>query len=414
MSYLHILNILRETAVDGPHLALGLRKPGEENGIWLFGESHEQLKEYGAKRAGFQNFVHVADLLQKEHAADTVLMCENPAFTPGKKIFGDAPPAVKDAVSSLSTSASDYGDFMIRVGVHDEPEKDDDDDDDLPPIAEGGEQETDSDEQITNGRMVTDERNEEGYAVTKADPLTRLAWKDPPYWDWIAEEIGFVALTSEKFRSRGGVSINIENKIRRYFLAVIMQHEENATHVDVDVFFLVLTWALRENVIPSTEPVGGRFVGITGLSRESSRDFFDGLLSNIRHRWDVFSAKLMGDVVGGMLVLLSEDKETGKPLMFTNDNTIHDFVGLLMMVLMDMNIVPRMSENIGKSFVSYCGAQHTINQYLILHHQGYKLEHTYFNRGFDYISPSSKTWNPTVCDNAPLEASLSFLKSLLT
>lgn len=44
MSYQNLLQDLNSNVIIGPYKAIGLRKPGEERGVWLFGENHDDGK----------------------------------------------------------------------------------------------------------------------------------------------------------------------------------------------------------------------------------------------------------------------------------------------------------------------------------------------------------------------------------
>ena len=81
MSYDKILKILQTKAIAGPHLAIGLRKPGQKKAIWLFGEGHNKDPDYGAERNGFnvQDIVNMEDLLRTDNTGDisnTILVYE--------------------------------------------------------------------------------------------------------------------------------------------------------------------------------------------------------------------------------------------------------------------------------------------------------------------------------------------------
>ena len=382
MSYDKILKILQTKAIAGPHLAIGLRKPGQKKAIWLFGEGHNKDPDYGAERNGFnvQDIVNMEDLLRTDNTGDisnTILVYEG-IDPPGKKILKDAPGNIKFEARLLTRDKI----FLQRIGVG----KSDEDDEPNP-----------------------SELEEAGYNLDEVDDMTIEMWEDPGYWEMISENFGEMELTGSKFTSRGGISINIENKIRTLFVGIIRHHEEKNKVIDVDRFFKVISWTIEDSVDAKEETLGD--INIESLSSGSIRDFFSAFVKYINYKWKgTFSPEFLGELVSEMLVLLEDDPKTGLPFMLGEHKM--RFVFFFVMVTMDMNIVPRMNENIERDMVSYCGLNHTINQFIILHQQGYVVEYTYYNQGMDFISPSSIKSNLKIFD-VPLHDTLDYLKTIL-
>jgi len=385
MSYNKILNILQTKAVQGPRLALGLRKPGTNDAIWLFGEGHSKDPDYGAESNGFnlKDIVNMEDLLQTDNTGDisnTFLVYEG-IDPPGKRIFKDAPDNIKQEARLLTPDLV----ILRKIGIEAfEP----DEDGDLP------------------DEPNSSELAEAGYNLDEADDMLKENWEDPGYWDFILEFTGEMTVAGEKLTSRGGISINIENKIRTYFVDTIRYHENENKVIDVDRFFKVMLWTLEDSMDVKKETG----INVESFSRGTTRDLFSTLVKYINYKWKAtFSPKFLGEIVGEMLVLLDDDPKTGLPFMLGQYKM--RFVSLFIMVTMDMNIIPRMNENIGRDMVSYCGSSHTINQYIILHQQGYVIEHTYYNQDMDFISPSSIKSNMKIFD-VPLNDILQFLNTV--
>ena len=395
MSYNKILNILQTKAIAGPRLAIGLRKPGQKRAIWLFGEGHSKDPDYGAEKNGFsvQDIVDIQDLLQTDNIGDisnTILVYEG-IDPPGKRVFKDAPDNIKHEARLLTPELVILRKIGIEAFEHDE-------DGDLP-------------EEPKSSELA-----EAGYNLDEVDDMLKENWEDPGYWDFVLDNVGEMTVAGEKFTSRGGISINIENKIRTLFVDTIRYHEEENKVIDVDSFFKVMLWALEDSmpvkmfrIFTKQNDVGN--INIESLSRRSSHDLFSTLVKYINYKWKgTFSPDFLGEIVGEMLILLEDDPKTGLPFMLGEHKM--RFVFLFIMVTMDMNIVPRMNENIKRDMVSYCGVNHTINQFIILHQEGYVVENTYYNQEMDFISPSSIKSNLKIFD-VPLHDTLNFLKSIL-
>ena len=204
MSYNRILNILNTKAIAGPHLAFGLKKNGEQKGVWLFGEGHEKDEDYGASNNGFnvQDIVNIEDLLQVDNTGDinnTFLVYEG-INAPGKRIFKDAPEEIKDEVRLLTP--------------------------DLDTLRERGVEKYEPDE---DGKVPEEPNSSElaeaGYNLDEADDMLIENWKDPDFWDFLLDHVGELTVTGHKMTSRGGISINIDDKIRTYFIDAMVYHE---------------------------------------------------------------------------------------------------------------------------------------------------------------------------------------------
>ena len=385
MSYNKILKILQTKAIAGPRLAFGLKKPGAPS-VWLFGEGHAKDPAYGAEKNGFKikDIVDIQDLLQTDNTGDvsnTILVYEG-IDPPGKRVFKDAPDNIKHEARLLTPDL----DILRKVGLE---AFESDEDGGLP-------------EEPNSSELA-----EAGYNLDEVDDMIKEMWEDPGYWDFVLDNVGEMTVAGEKFTSRGGISINIENKIRTLFVDAIRYHEQENKVIDVDRFFKIVSWALEDGVDVKKEPLG---INVESLSRISTRDFFSALVKNTKHKWKgTFSPEFLGELTGEMFVLLRDDPKTGLPFMFGERKM--DFVSFLILVMMDMNIVPRMNENKERDMVSYCGSNHTINQYVILLQQGYVIEHTYYNQEMDFISPRSNEPNLELPSNAPLSHTITYMKT---
>lgn len=403
MTYSKILNLLRTKIVTGPHLAMGLRKPGESQGVWLFGELHEKLLPDNLPRS-----LSIIDLLQKGDIDTTILLFEG-IWPPGKPTFKDAPDEVKTMVRNLIPDHE----LLVSIGVDEKTEEDEDDDDD-----DDDETEKDLDHHkvpmLSQMPYTSDELLEMGYNL---DPTSLDdEFEDDGFLEFMIETSGLMQVCGNLYSSRGGLAINIDSKIRMYFGDALKEFEKR-DYIDVDSLFTSIGWALRASVPPATRVLPGNS-GIETLGRESARVFLENILQFMNNKREgLFPSSLLGEIVEEFLALLNEDVIHGKPYMLLSveENSLDlkmRFFTLLVFVLMDMNIVSRMRDHPGKDFVSYCGVAHTLNQYLVLKSQGYVLEHTFFNKTGDFITPRSRMRNPKVNEKTSLTEQINFLTIL--
>ena len=347
MSYDNILKTLLSRPVNGPHLALGLRRPGEKTGVWLFGEAHD---EYINTDGGVDlDVLLVQNLVQNNN--DMVLFIES-GSPPGKAIFKDAPVDVMRLHKVLF------------------PVDDDDDDDDDYSV-------DDFDE---DGNRNLKERDAEAYL-------------DPEFWASLREN--YLTYVGEKLVSAGGKVINIDNKIRHMFNTLVYDIPNNGTRMKkISEVLKILSWALAESVESTTQPKGGP-VDRRDFTTPGAHEFYENLLRSVNERFHGFySDGFLLKILPHVKAFLNDDPKTKLPYMadgsnlYLNHSYVIQFSSLLSLLMMDMNLPIRMKNYPGMNFVFYGGAAHCINQYIALVQKGYVLEHTFNNPDYGYVMPT--------------------------
>ena len=160
MSYENILNDLDSKTIIGPNLAIGLKKPGQTRGIWLFGESHEDGKR---SKENIGENVYIADVIAK-NSENTILLYEGPAISFGCGLFSDAPGDIKKAVAR-QTDDEDHFECLIT--------KSDKEDIDL---------------------------DEEGYNINPATESDLEMWQDDFFWDTMLEDMSDLSFDLSYFQ----------------------------------------------------------------------------------------------------------------------------------------------------------------------------------------------------------------------
>ena len=354
MSYAKILQTLETRPLLVPHIALAMRKPGEETGIWLFGERHDQ--EIPDVSGGTQ-----LDEVLQEMTADTILLYEG-YFPPGQTIFAGAPQNIINAALTLT----DADNLKLLSTKHS-----------YLPVDEEGYRQPLSDE--SSG----DEDSDDEESVD--------AWDDPDYWTGLKENAGTLEFVGQKFASDGGVSVNIDNKIRKYYADMLMQHEADDAldKMDTNVLFFVVAWALHNSVRkPGRNPHLVTAVDMVTFRTKQRYMFFRDLVRSVDdrvHPLTDFHINILGEI----RMLLANEPGTDRPLMLGDDYM--RFNGLFIFLMMDATIHDKLVRHAGQNFVAYAGAAHTIGQYVALRHKGYVLEHAFIApEGQNFVTPSDK------------------------
>lgn len=359
MSYTKILETLQSQTVNGPHVALGLRKPGENKGIWLLGESHENDNKVKGE-------VYL-DTLLLQFKDDTVLLEEG--LPPGKPIFMNAPEEIMSILGRLFPGET--------------PPKYDDDAT-LEDVAEYDE----------DGNKFLYDTDFEMYA-------------DPEYWK-VVSEFGYINFVAEKFRSVEGKTVNVENKIRHMFIELVHDFPNNGTRMhNISDVLKVISWALADSVHNTTEPKGGR-VSPDDFKMPEAHEFYENLLRSVQERFQggIYDDDFLLTIIPHVKALLTNDPRTAKPYMADASTLYGDvsymmlFSSLFMNLMMDMNLPIKMNKHPNMNFVFYGGSAHCVNQYINLTQQGYELEHTFVNPALGHIGHRHRrekgwlTYNP--------------------
>lgn len=341
MSYQSILEIIKSKPIEYSHIALGMRKPGEKHGIWLFGERHSKEEETSSEYHGFENAITVDEIL-KDHVKDTILVYEG-MDSPGQEIFAEAPDHIKDIVEVMTPDVS----YIVTK------RKDD---------------------------VITD-LDENGYTLNTVSEEMLQDWKDAMFWEMARYDLSEMEYVGQKFTSKGGVSINIENKIRSYFMEII-GNIVKGEHINHNDMFTVMAWSLC-NKSREYEKTSDNEYKNSGLSGFQTHIFYQNFILNLKKRIPNYEVPVILDMLSKFKMLLREDPY---PIFLEQ---IPDLVNLFMFFTMDINIINKLNNHPEMDFVSICGAQHTINQYIALSQYGYELEHIYVS-DMDFITPNDK------------------------
>ena len=346
MSYEKVLRNLQTRPVEIFHLAIGMKKPGEQNGIWLFGERHTHNEETSAAYHGFEGAATFDEML-KDHTTDSVLLFEG-SGPPGEAIFANAPGNIKE---------------IVRV---------------LTPVQA---------EKVTTKREEDiSDLHENGYELLHPPDYLLESWMDPEFWEFAREVSDTMEYLGGKFASMGGIAVNIENKVRAYVLDAIdnfMSGELDTS--SVDDLFTVSSWALGESIVDKTvAPIHNVKYKNSGFNRFQVYFFYQNVTRSLKDRFGEVDLDILRSRV------LPEMRRLLKDNLF--DDTTH-FVNLFHYVMMDINISLRMKSHPNMDFISVCGAAHTVNQMVALSDQGYEVEYVYFNGNpeQDFILPSHRT-----------------------
>ena len=358
MSYQKILNDLNSKIIIGPYLAIGLKKPGQTRGIWLFGESHEDGKR---SKENIGENVYIADVIAK-NPENTILLYEGDGRSFGCGLFSDAPYEIK-YIAVGQTDMENYAECLIK--------KSDKEDIDL---------------------------DEEGYNIHPASESDLDMWQDDFFWDTMLEDISDLSFTAEKFRSKGGIGINIDRPIRNYLFHIIMMDNEYGGGSDIQGYFKSSTWALNnisssslsfEKDDPDLDVSRIPLVGI---------GYINAFRNYLKYRFPrSIDDKMCKNMILNLRDMLLQSSPDKPPLFLENglhgDDKRYLFIVAL---LMDFNVSEKIDFHKENDIVVYSGAKHTINQLSLLLKQGYKVEHSYMNLSvnenisFHRISPSDK------------------------
>lgn len=358
MSYQNILNDLNSKIIIGPYLAIGLKKPGQSRGIWLFGEAHEDGKR---SKENIGENVYIADEIAK-NSENTILLYEGDARSFGCGLFSDAPYEIKQLIVR-QTDMEHYFECLIS--------KSDKEDIDL---------------------------DEEGYNINPASERELKMWQDDFFWDIILEDMGDLSFVAEKFRSKGGIGINIDRPIRNYLFNIIMMDNEYGGGSDIQGYLESSTWALNnisssslsfEQVDPDLDVSHVPLLGI---------GYINAFRNYLKYRFPMsIDDKMCKNMILNLRDMLLQSSPDKPPLFLENglhgDDKRYLFVVAL---LMDFNVSEKIDFHNENDIVVYSGAKHTVNQVSLLLKQGYVVEHSYVNLSENKdisshrISPSDK------------------------
>lgn len=355
MSYASILNDFQTVAVDGPYLAIGMRRPGETNGVWLLGENHEK-SETLASDVGFKDSKKIRDVVSAV-TDNTILMFEGFETKTTRPLFREAPAEIKSMVSSL-TYQEDMG-KLFEEGSDVVPE-------------------SGRTDRETHGSTLSDSARE----------LLEVQWSRDSYWEFLEDVAGYpmADAVGETFASKGGVAYTIEDNIRSHLFNGL--RDDKYCIESINPLLESTAWALTQSVPP--EERKGRFsADFRRFFTPSASAFHLALARYFKHHYvDKVPRPFFVDILKSFKYLV-ESGDLDAPKFFDDDVTF-DFVLAFSMVTMDMKILRIMEEHPAHDFVSYCGAMHCLNQMVILMKQGYVMEHMYVNHKDDFIYPGGR------------------------
>lgn len=118
--------------------------------------------------------------------------------------------------------------------------------------------------------------------------------------------------------STGRVSINIDNKIRQYYVDTLRRHEEDDTRIDPETLFFVLGWALHYSVrTPGRNPSLEASVDQSSCPTRNSYLFFVNHIRSVDdrvHPITDYHAKMFAEIK----TLLQHEPGTDEPLMLSH------------------------------------------------------------------------------------------------
>lgn len=356
MSYQNILDDINSNVIIGPYVAIGLKRPGQKRGIWLFGESHEDGKR---TEENIGENAYIADIIAKYE--DAILLYEGDNRSIGCGLFADAPDFIRSIIPG-QTDVENYAECLL--------EKSEEDDIDL---------------------------DEEGYNLRATTEIELDMWQDDSFWDQILGEMGDMSFVAQRFRSRGGIGINFDRPIRNYIFNGVMMDDLYPGGLDIGGYITSVTWALNNLSFSSLsyENVDSD-LDVSNLPPIAVA-YINAFRSYITYKFQ----KSLDDKVRKDLIVNLRDMLRPSPSklpLFLENGMYGDDKRYLFIVaiLMDLNASEKIEFHREKDIVVYCGGKHTINQVGLLLKQGYRVEHSYVNMSpndgisFHRISPSDK------------------------
>lgn len=335
MAYHNILLDLSSNTIIGPYKAIALKRPGEDRGVWLFGEAHEDGKR---EKGNIGDDVYIGDVIAK-YADDAILFYEGDGRNFGCGLFTDAPADVKEMVSGQS-DIEEYVECLLKPSEKDDISLDN-----------------------------------EGNNIHRASEDDLEMWQDDEFWDETLEGMGDIDFIAEKFRSKGGIGVNIDRPIRNYIFNALFMVEIYG-ELDIIGYMSSVTWALNHI---SSSPRSIRADPESDISTLPfvAIGYINAFRNYIGHK---FPMTVDGDIKEGMVSALVQMLKTtpeGLPEFISgSDDSMYRFTIAL---LMDLNVSEKIKFHSDKDIVVYAGAKHSVNQAVLLLKQGYVVEHYYSN-----------------------------------
>lgn len=342
MSYQNILQDIHSSVIIGPYMAVGLKKPGENRGVWLFGESHEDGKR---TKENIADDVYIGDIFAK-YAEDVILLYEGEDTGFGAGLFVDAPAAVKSMVSRQT---------------------------DNPYYLE---------ELLSPTDKADIDVDAEGYNINPATEDELIMWQDDEFVDEFLQDQGDIPFVAGRFRSKGGIGVNIERPIRKYiFNGLHMADLEGK--LDIQGYISSITWAL--NHITSSPLSGSTDRDIVASLPPIATGYINAFRKYIEYKFprsiDDDTAKSIISTLVEMLKPTPNEPPFGSIPVFLKNGLYSDDNRYLFLValLIDFNVTEKIQYHSDKDIVVYTGAKHSVNQMAILLKRGYVVEHFYIN-----------------------------------
>ena len=338
MSYQSLLDDIKGNVIIGPYMAIGLKKPGEERGVWLFGESHEDGKREQENIAGD---LYIGDVIAK-YADNAILLFEGEDAGFGAGLFADAPPVIKSMVSRQTEN-----EYYL--------------------------------EELTTPSSAQDiELDSEGYNILPADEDTLEMWQDDFFWDEVLHDASDIPFIAERFRSKGGIGVNIERPIRKYIFNGLHMADIHG-QLDLHGYMSSVTWALNKITSSPLELVDtDSEVDVSSLPLRAI-GYINAYRKYIEHKFPrTVDDGMKKSMVSTLAEMLQPDQDN--PLFLNNGLHSDDNRYLFIIALLiDLNVTEKIEFHSDKDIVVYCGAKHSISQMVLLLKQGYVVEHLYLN-----------------------------------
>lgn len=349
-SYENLLQDLNSNVIIGPYRAFGLKKPGEERGVWLFGEMHEDGKR---EEGNIGESVYIGDVIAK-YARDVILLYEGSGNMFGCGLFSNAPKSIKTMVSRQSDN-KDYVECLLTPSEKDDVDLDN-----------------------------------EGYNIHRASEDDLLMWKDEKFWEEHLREMNDCDFIAEKFRSKGGIGVNIDRPIRNYiFNGIIMN--DMYRELDISGYVASVTWALN-NISSSAYNIGGPDASLPPIAI----GYINAFRNYLTHKFPMtVDHSMKNSMVSALAEMLKPTPPDLTPLFMNVGETNNQYRSVIALI-MDLNVIEKIEYHSDKDIVVYSGAYHSINQLALLLKQGYVVQHYYANTSpnhdisFHRLSPTDK------------------------
>lgn len=371
-SYSNILDEIENNVIDGPQIAIGMRKPGELTGVWLFGEEH--VKEVIAENDGIENFQPFHEMVQK-YNENTVMLFEGPLYGM-VYLLGLPGDSLKNVVRSILVG--DKNDSLKPYII---------------PYDYKGRKE------VTDEKDIKETSPYETFKMEKEEPQL---WSDEEYLEFMYES--YIAKSAFKFASKGGTTINYEDKIRYFFINVL---SDGTGHEDISIngnAFMYIIHRAIERRLPVSVAINEEHDSYTNDKSLLSDEGYYLMTIIVKYVNFMYEETITPYFREHVLKQIQRGIQFGdnplEPRFLDSPEEQRKMATALVLILMDFKIIGHMDNHPGKNFIVFTGTHHTIANMRILMDRGYIIEHTFVNDKKSYISGRNRVENmPESVDN---------------